>query len=437
MFSLTEFPCHFRRTFPQLLGAQVLVALSGGPDSVALLHLLADPEVAVTPLAAHVHHRVRGAEADLDAAFCRRLCSNLEVTFHLLYVEREAHPPEGREACWRRLRYAALHDLQKSLGAAAVATGHQRDDIAEGVLMQILRGSGPRALAGIATETAQGIIRPLLPWPRSELLQWLRDHQLQWCEDSSNLSQAHLRNVVRHHLLPVLEQHSPRLRGHLVALASALAEEQAFLAGELDRRAQWIDPNDPDGGVPLATLALLAPALRSHWLHAQAARSNLGRVTRRQLELFHSLLANGQPRAVSLAGRWRLRAARSRLWLEPPAPPPPYQATISPAALVSLPLPGWAVRMGPGEPHPQARWQWQVPLGIRQVVVRSPRPADTVAAEGRRVRLSALLARRLPRHLRSAWPVFSIGDTITWIPGVWQPAAPGKQGNLVLEVIRQ
>ena len=161
--------------------------------------------------------------------------------------------------------------------------------------MQLLRGGGPRALAGVLTRTPRGLIRPLLPYSHAELIQWLRAQHVSWREDSSNLDPSHLRNRVRHELLPVLEGASPRLREHLVVLAHTLAEDEAHLCAELDRRCPSIDPWRADGGVPVTRVAGLSGPLRSRWLHAQAAQVGIGRVTRRQLATLNALLDDGLP----------------------------------------------------------------------------------------------------------------------------------------------
>ncbi len=322
--SLDAFPRHFAESFPDLLGARLVVALSGGADSVALLHLLRDPALGLELHAVHVHHGVRGTEADADAAFCRDLAAGLGISFDLVHLRPPERLPEGREASWRRLRYEALGTVARTGGAAAVATGHHRDDVAEGVLVQLLRGAGPRALAGIAARGPGNVVRPLLPWGRGELESWLRARGIPWREDSSNASPEHLRNVVRHRVLPFLEELAPALRRHLVALAGRLADDEAFLSSELARRAAWIDPWDPEGGIPVETLAALPRALLGRWLHAQVERSGIGRATRRQAELLEEMLHRGRPGAVTLAGRWRLRRAAGRVWLEPPAPLPTY-----------------------------------------------------------------------------------------------------------------
>jgi len=435
--SLDDFPSYFRDHYPGLIGRSVAVALSGGADSVALLHLLREPNLRVKVLAIHVHHGARGAEADRDAEFCRRLCHELDVPFRLVRLETDMNLAEGREAAWRRARYDALSDAAGEMAAEAIATAHHRDDVAEGVMVQLLRGAGPRALAGIADTTERGVVRPLLAWRRTEVRTWLENRGLRWCEDSSNQNPEHLRNLVREKLLPDLELASPRLRDHLVRLAGALAADDALLSDELKKTARWIDPWHPDGGVPIGTVRDLPLPLRTRWLHAQLALTGIGRVTTRQLEVFEELLDSGRPRAVSLAGRWNLRSARGRLWLEPPADPAPTTLRLTPGGEMPLGVPGWSIRVADeAMDEPRVEWRTQVSadddLGVRGVA-----KADFVAIDGKIVAASRLLAAQLPRHLRHAWPAVTVGDTIAWIPGVWQHESGGRPGGVVVEVVRR
>ncbi len=428
----SDFAERFVTRFPHLRGQRILVALSGGPDSVALLHLLRDPALGLRLQVAHVHHQVRGTEADADAAFCESLCHELQLPLHLVHLDPESPRPEGREAAWRRQRYRALLDLKDSLEMAAVATGHHRDDVAEGVLLQLLRGAGPRAMAGIAAETPDGVVRPLLEWRRDEILEWLEQGQHRWREDSSNLDLGHLRNRVRHVILPDLRAISPEIDSHLVALARALALDELHFVHELQSAALWIDPWRADGGVSHASLRDFDEPLRGRWLHAQAARIGIPRVSRRQQALVEQLVRHGIPRAVTLGGRWRLRLARGRLWLEPPNAPPPFAFDLEPGTTVQLPLPGWWIRVRrDAKPDGAAAWHARLPDSGR-LSVRSPISEDQIDLAGGPVKLSKLLSKHLPRHLRRSWPVFCESDTITWIPGIWH--GPGT-GDLVVEVL--
>jgi len=435
--ALTAFAAHFQTTFPGLVGQRVLVALSGGPDSVALLHLMLDPDLRIELEAAHIHHGVRGAEADEDASFCRYLCRDLSVPFHLLRLDSDSPMPAGREGTWRQHRYRALLEIVNGRKMAAVATGHHRDDVAEGVLVQLLRGGGPRALAGITTETPSKVIRPLLPWGRSEILTWLLEQGVTWREDSSNRDPGHLRNNVRHRLLPELESASPALRNHLVHLAETLAQDDDYLSSQLAEQTRWIDPWEPGGGIDAAWIRQLAPPLLARWLHAQAARVGIDRVSRRQLQIFQSMIDDNHPRALTLNGRWRLRLAGGQLWLEPPLQPPTYAFDLDLGKALELPMPGWRVQLlEASTPSSHVRWRWHPPTGIK-LRLRSGLPGDRVEIEGAQVPVRHMLARTLPRHLRRAWPVFCEDDKIYWIPGVWQAPAFTNREVPVVEVIRK
>ena len=434
--ALAGFTQHFLATFPELVGQRVLTALSGGPDSVALLHLLRRNDLALNLEAAHVHHGVRGEEADCDASFCEALCAELGIPFHLLRIDGRAPRVSGREGTWRRLRYRALLDLKEAHEFSAVATGHHRDDIAEGVLVQLLRGGGPRALSGIEASTTDGIIRPLLSWSREEIRSWLDNRCVSWRQDSSNSDLGLLRNRVRLDLMPGLESVSPSIRSHLVHLARTLAADEKFIVGELGAKARWIDPWDPQGGIPVATIQAMPPPLRTRWLHAQTSRIGLERVTRRQSALFREMIEEGDPKAVTLGGRWRLRLARGHLWLESPTIIDCFDNPIAVGDTIQLPIPGWQVRMGStAAPSAEVRWSWYSPSDAR-LRVRSVNSNDRIGVDSSGPRVAKILARRLPRHLRSIWPVFSEDDRIYWIPGVWQDQAVEDREGHVVEVMR-
>ena len=422
--------------FPHVVGSRVLVALSGGPDSVALLHLLADPRLELRLEAAHVHHGHRGAEVATPTPPSARSCAPAAGSRSTCSgSSRSSGRRKDARPHWRRRRYQLLVDTaRRRVGIPYIATAHHRDDVAEGVLMQLLRGGGPRALAGVDRVTGDGVIRPLLRFDRSAIRSWLEERGIAWRDDRSNRDLDRPRNVVRHQLLPTLETAFPAARTHLVALAGALAEDESCLATELARRARWIDPWAPDGGVPSAAIADLPRALRARWLLEQAERAGLGTVTRPQIEQLHELLDVGSPPAVTLRGRWRLRRSRGTLWLEPPDLPPPFELELTGEGTWSLPVPSWFVRVaatGSGA----ALFSRVVARGS-ELSLRSPAEKDVVGEGAHAQRLAPLLRRHLPRHLRGAWPVLVVDGRIDWVPGVWQAHDAGPTTSLVVEVSR-
>jgi tRNA(Ile)-lysidine synthase len=193
--------------------------------------------------AAHLHHGLRGAEADRDMEFCRALAGELGVEFHTARVNVAAEAAargETTEEAARRARYAWFRRLMAETPLDAVATAHTQDDQAETVLGKFLRGAWTEGLSGIhlVVEFAEGrIVRPLLGVRRAEVEAYLRGLGQAWCEDSTNQDAAYTRNRIRHELLPELERWNPQIREKLAQMAELAREEERWWQGELERVA--------------------------------------------------------------------------------------------------------------------------------------------------------------------------------------------------------
>ncbi len=234
-------------------GMHVLAAVSGGPDSVALLDLLLALDVRVS--VAHVHHGLR-VEAAEDAAFVTGLAKRSGVPFVLQRVDvpaRLAATGESVETAARALRYDALQDAVREAGADRIATGHTADDQAETVLMRLLRGTGISGLAGIPPRR-ENIVRPLLPIRRADILAYLHARELDYRTDATNASLDFTRNRLRHELLPALEaNYSPQFRRQLAHLAVLARQEDTALAAWTVREyAQLRQPVDDGIALPWA-----------------------------------------------------------------------------------------------------------------------------------------------------------------------------------------
>jgi tRNA(Ile)-lysidine synthase len=416
----TAFAASFRENFPDLVRFPVLVALSGGSDSVALLCLLVEcrGELGCSPYAVHVQHHLRGAEGGADEAFCRDLCLRRGVPFEVR--DLDPRPPAGTspEAWWRRERYRLLEDARVARGCAAVATAHTADDQAETVLLKLLRGSGPGGVAGIRRRRGH-VVRPLLDARRAALRAWLIAHDQTWREDASNSGTDRPRTWIRNEVLPVLDRGVPRAVEHLVAFASNLAADEAVLAGIARSAAQ------PAPGVPvrLAPVRALPPALRRRWLLGLAAELPLEEAPSRvQLALFDALLDRSEPRAVDLGRRWVVRRRRDLLHLSPP----PLAGFVPVCAAVpsQLDLPGgFRACLGTGA---GARLRASLAPGVANASLqwRPARAGERLA--GRAVR-RLLAAAGIPPEWREAWPVLEADGTIAWIPAVG--VAPGWEGG--------
>jgi tRNA(Ile)-lysidine synthase len=246
-------------------GERVCVAVSGGADSVALLLGLVEANAAsaqnkeplgVVLSAAHVHHGLRGADADGDEAFVREVCERLGVKLRVFRVDtaaRQVAEGEGVEEAARELRYEALRGLMASGAEDVVATAHTLDDQAETVVMKMLRGAWTEGLGGISPVVEMGgagrIVRPLLGVRRAEVEAFLRERGQGWREDATNRDVSLTRNRVRHVLMPLLREFNPGVDALLARTAEVAREEEAYWQAEVARvLPQMLLPGKPVRG---------------------------------------------------------------------------------------------------------------------------------------------------------------------------------------------
>ncbi len=329
-----------------LPGAGILLAVSGGLDSVALLHALhaISSRHGLKLSVGHVNHGLRGAQSEADARFVRELAAGLGLACRVREVEpaaaRRGGPsrsrPSPQEAA-RRLRYAALRELAREAGASHVATAHHADDQAETVLLRLLRGSGPDGLAGIPERSADGrVVRPLLRVTRGQILAFARERGLAWREDASNESDAYARNRLRRRWLPGLaREFNPRLLRAIADLAEAQRRDSEWMGALVEREvAARLVPET--GWLAIATGGWegLPEALARRVARAALARCGAGReVTRVHLERMLRFLRRGRPRTrLELPGGLRLVRDAGGFRLGPLPARGPAEPETSPAA---------------------------------------------------------------------------------------------------------
>jgi len=300
-----------RRALPELHGKRVLVGLSGGVDSVVLLHALrqALPQVR----AAHIHHGL-SPNADHWARFCRRLCRKLNVPLTVRRV-RVAKKGTGVEAAARAARYAALGRLDFDV----LALAHHLDDQAETVLLNLLRGTGVRGASGMSPRAAfQGrqLVRPLLELRREAIVAYAREHALDWVEDESNRSDAFARNFLRLRIAPLLTERYPRWREALARAARHFARSDAdarlllreFLASQGLRA-----PSEAKLVEMLKQLSAAAPGTRIEHDGAELRlyRGEVRIERPRKAHGFEPVAWHGEPRLAlpALGGELRFRKA--------------------------------------------------------------------------------------------------------------------------------
>ena len=251
-------------------GEGVVVGLSGGPDSVALVLILQElasrGALPLRMLLAHLNHCLRGGESDGDEAFCLRLAAEqgLSIETARMEVSQAGRRGESLEQAARRVRHEFLAQVARRKGLTAIALGHQANDVAETVLMRLLRGCGLRGLGALrpvrpAAPAGSGVsvVRPLLEVRRAEVLEFLARHGQQYRLDRSNLDTRILRSRIRHEVIPALE---PASSGCLIELLCALNRRAVELNRTLQEALGRVWPRLCVEQGP-ASVALSAPAL--------------------------------------------------------------------------------------------------------------------------------------------------------------------------------
>jgi tRNA(Ile)-lysidine synthase len=430
-------------------GDRVLVAVSGGPDSVALLHALVLLRSAhrLTLHVGHVHHGLR-PEADDDAAFVERLAARLGCPAHVARVTVPRGAGRSPEDAARVARHAALARIAREIGARRIALGHTADDQAETVLMRVVQGAGPRGLAGMAVRRGR-LVRPLLGVSRAEVEAHLRAHGLIAVVDASNRDPKFLRNRIRHEVLPVLAAEiGPRVPDALRRLARVSRETVDALDALLrPRLAGALTPTPVGWRLALAALEGLSPGavkavVRLAIVETAAPDRLAGGLRAPHLEALARLVTAASGARVRLPHGVAVERGRDALWIVPPADP----------VATALPVPGEArvgpvlvtAALGPAAPGRPAdaseTWFDAAELGLAAagspsaatLGLRPRRPEDRLVPFGghRRVRLGPLLATAgVPRHARARWPVVvrpepaAGSEDVLWLPGIRRGAA--------------
>ena len=434
------------------VGSRILVAVSGGADSTALLHLLHDSAAKLDFRlhAAHLDHALR-SDSTMDAAHVRALCASLGVPLSEARVEVAALARAGTgglEQAAREARRTFLRATALAQECPWIALGHQRDDQAETFLLRLLRGAGTTGLAGMRP-CAPPFVRPLLPFSRDELVAWLEGRGIPWREDASNRDPLFARNRVRHELLPLLATYNPAIRERLAELCRQLAADEADwelrVEAELTQQAVTIDG---EVQLPCAALNAASPALAGRLVRGalRSARGDLRRIDADHIKAVLTLARGRRPQGeLHLPGAWVARRyAMLKFRSEPPLPLPPVEFEITGPGSYPLPdgrtlkvsLAGSRAAVSTDSVEFCAR---SVPFPLQ---VRPPRPGDRLHPAGmagtRKVQ-DLFVDLKLPIEARAAAVlVFGVGQLL-WVAGLrrcdgLQPM-PGGAPVLRLELL--
>ncbi len=447
-------------------GDRLLVAVSGGPDSVALLHILCElhQELGLHLEVAHLQHGIRGEEAGTDARFVADLAEQFQLPFHLKEVDlpgiKSAAGKGNLEALARAERYRFFADTVQQRQLNKVATAHTQDDQAETMLMWFLRGAGMKGLGGMAPvsklKVASGelthdlvVVRPLLDISKSELLQYLSDRQFAYRMDKSNEDPAFLRNWIRAELLPMIARRvDPHVPERLGQLAELVRDEDDYL-DDLARQ-HLTTLLEKDG---LARPAFLArpKALQRRILRlwVERTRSRPHGLEFIHIEIMLRLIAHGPPQGrVSISGGWELERQYERLRLtkrDRKLRPVCYRYQLTIGSVLAIP-----------EAHLQIHSSTvAAPLGRRPeglmeamfdltdvgggLSVRNFRHGDCfqpLGMSGHKKVKDLFIEKRVPLSIRACWPLLTRGEEVLWIPGYGrsETARVGAKTTAVLEL---
>jgi tRNA(Ile)-lysidine synthase len=428
-----------------LCGQRLLVAVSGGADSVCLLHVLKNlqEELNLSIHAAHLDHGLRGAEADADAAYISRLASRLGgpaiIEKRDVMAYKQAHRLSTEEAA-REVRYRFLAETAAATGSNIVAVGHTRDDQVETVLMHLVRGSGTRGLVGLKPLNnwqppggqAITVLRPMLDVSRKETEAYCRRHRLAARTDASNLSLSPLRNRIRLELLPLLREYNPRVAEAVLRTAAIAADDLTFIDGETERlwkkmadKQQNTVVLDRDG------FGRLPPAVKRSLLRLSIERliGGLKDIEARHIEAVMEALDKPAGKRLNLPGGliFAIEYDRYLLGTEPAAlsPFPVLEGEYPLNIPGETRLPGWLVSAAFVEPPPEADESKLVTYidlekTGRLLLMRPRRRGDRFmpAGLGHEKKLGVfMIDARIPQAWRDRVPLVCSPQGIVWLAG--------------------
>jgi len=341
----------------------LLVAVSGGPDSVCLLHILAvlREKLGITLHIAHLDHKLRGAESEADARYVSELASRLGITATIEERDVKAYQTRQRislEEAAREVRYTFLAQVAQAIGAKETAVGHTIDDHIETILMHLIRGTGIKGLQGLQPRTqwqlgenSITIVRPLLQVSQEETADYCRRHRLAPRTDTSNLSLSPLRNRIRHQLLPLLRSYNPQVTEALQRTARIAGDDLGFIDEQCLKLWSKIARKQGDDAIIIDKQQLLEspPVLRRYLLRMSIEKlvGNIKDIEMRHIEDIMGILTKPAGKRLNLPGGLIFSVEYDRYLLtkdqEALSPFPTLEGEFSLKLSGETTLPGWRI----------------------------------------------------------------------------------------------
>ncbi len=417
-------------------GDTVIAAVSGGADSVCMLHILKELSLrdSFRIVVCHVHHGIRGEEADRDAEFTDKLAGGLDLAFRRVDVDVPALARQGGlslEEAGRLARYRCLQQVKEEEKADWIALAHHRDDQIETVLFHLLRGTGLRGLRGMLPVRGDRI-RPLLGIGRTEIEEWLTERKLSWCTDSTNTDPEYARNRIRNRILPEMLLVNPGAGDHILRLAREAAERYEAVSA----RAETLEKDlvrygrdeHPEGRIPayveisqdlrqgdfprevteeliFRQIALLAGSRKDiTGKHIDAVYRLFEKETGKRTDLPYGLTAQRTYQGIKLTGRDR------------PSGPGELKVPEGHFRMTRMPY-----RPGEDLSAEDRRKKIDAARVRGHMVVRTMQAGDriTISDSGEKKKLGRLFTdARIPAELRQVWPVVADDEEVIWVVGL-------------------
>ncbi|MBA7473039.1 tRNA(Ile)-lysidine synthase [subsurface metagenome] len=424
---------------------KLLVAVSGGADSVCLVHILANlkDELGIRLHVAHLNHQLRGTESEADADYVADLAHHLGIptTIEKRDVKAyQAHKHISLEEAAREVRYTFLAQVAGSIGANQVAVGHTTDDHIETILMHLIRGTGTRGLRGLQPSTvwqSSGhsitIIRPLLEVSRGETADYCHHHQLMPRIDASNLSLSPLRNRIRHQLLPLLQSYNPKVTEALLRTARIATDDLIFLDKEIAQLwGEIVEEREDTIILDKGKFLELPAALKQHLLRAAIERllGNLKDIETRHIEEIMGALTKPAGKRISLPGGLTFSIDYNQYLLGPEpsalSPLPPLSGEFPLKIAGETALPGWRIEATviPPEAMKDDTGKYKAYLDLDKagdkLLVRSRQPGDRFQPLGlnQPKKLGEfMIDAKIPSAWRRRIPIVCSPQQILWVVG--------------------
>ena len=426
-------------------GASVLCAVSGGPDSVALLRLLyeARNELGIKNIGCvHFNHRLRGVDSDRDEIFVKNLAGKMDVPYYSGSADVAKLAKEKGQSLEEAAREARYEFFKTISGYDFLATAHTAEDQLETVLQHMIRGTGLHGLTGIPPQRDQ-IVRPLLVFSKTEIIDYLNGKGQDYCLDRTNESDDYQRNRIRHHLIPFLKKENPSILSELEEHLSVLREDDQFLEEQAEKALVGQFQREENSIVCKRDfLKSLSKAIRNR-VYQILVRNLTEKVPyTRQLAMIDQILFNDRPSAEIILRDIRVRCQYESIYFESvqeEKTPEAIEIAIGETAVFG----DWEIQtriLDKEESFSQKIETFYIDYDImtHPFLVRSRKPGDRISllkGRGSRLISDLMIDRKIPREIRNQIPVLLCDGRIVAVGGFgmdsqWEP----RPGHTIIQV---